>query len=86
MRCLRPAVAVQAPSFAGARTSGRDRGLAFGALGGTLVAGDEAIMKFEADYRAALATVTGYPASGDVPDLRDGGGQIRTCMRASGGS
>jgi heat shock protein HslJ len=65
-------------TYSGTYTSSTDGKLAFGALASTLMAGDEAKMKVEADYLAALATVTGYSTSGDLLDLFAGPDQILT--------
>jgi heat shock protein HslJ len=65
-------------TYSGTYTSSTDGKLAFGALAGTMMAGDEAKMKIEADYLAALATVTGYSVNGDLLDLFAGPDQILT--------
>ena len=65
-------------TYSGTYTSSTDGKLAFGALAGTMMAGDEATMKIEADYLAALATVTGYSVNGDLLDLFAGPDQILT--------
>jgi heat shock protein HslJ len=65
-------------TYSGSYTSSTDGKLAFGALAGTLMAGDEAKMKIEADYLAALAKVTGYSVNGDLLDLFAGPDQILT--------
>lgn len=59
-------------------TSAADGSVAFSEIASTQMAGDEAAMKAEADYLAALATVTGYSISGDLLDLFAGPDQILT--------
>jgi hypothetical protein len=46
-----------------------------------MMAGDEAKMKVEADYLAALSTVTAYSVNGDLLDLFAGPNQILTCTK-----
>jgi len=65
-------------TYSGTYTSSSDGKLKFGALAGTLMAGDDAKMKIEAEYLAALAKVTGYSVSGGLLDLFAGSDQILT--------
>jgi heat shock protein HslJ len=65
-------------TYSGTYTSSPDGKLTFGALAGTLKAGDDAKMKIEAEYLAALAKVTGYSVNGGLLDLFAGPDQILT--------
>lgn len=65
-------------TYNAAYTSAADGRVAFSEIASTQMAGDEAAMKAEADYLAALATVTGYSISGELLDLFAGPDQILT--------
>jgi heat shock protein HslJ len=65
-------------TYNGTYTSSTDGTLTFGPLISTKMAGDEAKMKVEADYLAALGTVTAYSVNGDLLDLFAGPNQILT--------
>ena len=65
-------------TYSAGYTSAADGTVAFSEIASTQMAGDEAAMKAEADYLAALATVTGYSISGDLLDLFAGPDQILT--------
>jgi heat shock protein HslJ len=65
-------------TYNAAYTSAADGSVAFSEIATTQMAGDEAAMKAEADYLAALATVTGYSIAGDLLDLFAGPDQVLT--------
>lgn len=69
--------------YNGSYTATTDGTLEFGPLATTKMAGEEAAMKFEAEYLAALAKVTNYSAAGDLLDLFAGTDQILTFTKAS---
>lgn len=65
-------------TYNAAYTSAADGSVAISEIASTQMAGDEAAMKAEAEYLAALATVTGYSLSGGLLDLFTGPDQILT--------
>jgi heat shock protein HslJ len=69
--------------YNGGYTSAKDGTLKFGALATTLMAGDEAAMKIESEYLAALAKVTNYSASDKLLDMFAGPDQTLTFTRAN---
>lgn len=69
--------------YNGSYTSTADGKLEFGPLASTKMAGEEAAMKFEAEYLAALAKVSNYSVTGDLLDLFAGTDQILTFTKAA---